>query len=77
MKLFESLNRELKQAPCGTYAPYYFRYLGYRNALGADVPILRAEGIRALFSESKPVILKSEWIAGNKNLCFVKKTHWY
>ncbi|MBQ1216324.1 MAG: DUF3029 family protein [Clostridia bacterium] len=73
MKLFESLNLELKQAPCGTYAPYYFRYLGYRSALGADVPTLRAEGIHALFSESKPVILKSEWFAGNKKSLFCKE----
>lgn len=72
MKLFESLNRELKH-PNGTYAPYYFRYLGYREDLSAPPPTLRASGIHALFARSKPVILKSEWIAGNLHSLFCEE----
>lgn len=65
MKLFEHLNSELKQKE-GIYAPYYFRYLGYREDLSADYSSLRANGIYSLFTTPKPVILKSEWITGNQ-----------
>jgi len=69
MKLFESLNEELKQNS-GTYAPYYFRYLGYKEDLSADYATLRANGIYSLFAVPVPVILKSEWIAGNQASLF-------
>ena len=72
MKLFESLNNELKQK-AGIYAPYYFRYLGYREDLSADYTSLRANGIYSLFTQPKPVILKSEWIAGNQLSLFCEK----
>ena len=69
MRLFESLNNELKQKN-GIYAPYYFRYLGYREDMSADYASLRANGIYSLFTQPNPVILKSEWIAGNKKSLF-------
>ena len=65
MKLFKSLNNELKPQN-GVYAPHYFRYLGYREDMAADYSSLRANGIYALFTIPRPVILKSEWIAGNQ-----------
>lgn len=72
MKLFESLNNELKQK-ASIYAPYYFRYLGYREDLSADYTSLRANGIYSLFTTPKPVILKSEWIAGNQLSLFCEE----
>ena len=72
MKLFESLNNELKQK-AGIYAPYYFRYLGYREDLSADYSSLRANGIYSLFTTPKPVILKSEWVAGNQQSLFCEE----
>ena len=72
MKLFESLNNELKQK-ASIYAPYYFRYLGYRENLSADYSSLRANGIYSLFTTPKPVILKSEWIAGNQLSLFCEE----
>lgn len=72
MKLFEDLNSELKQKE-GIYAPYYFRYLGYRENLSADYSSLRANGIYSLFTTPKPVILKSEWIAGNQLSLFCEE----
>ena len=65
MRLFERLNNELKQTE-GIYAPYYFRYLGYREDMSADYSSMRANGIYALFTQPTPVILQSEWIAGNQ-----------
>ncbi|MBQ8341668.1 MAG: DUF3029 family protein [Clostridia bacterium] len=73
MKLFEHLNNELKQPKGGTYAPYYFRCLGYREDLSADYSTLRANGIYALFTEPTPVILKNEWIAGNQRSLFCEE----
>ena len=73
MKLFESLNKELKEAPKGVYAPDYFRYLGYRYDMAASPAALRANAITALFTETKPVILKSEWIIGNKRSLFCEE----
>ena len=73
MKVFESLNEELKSEQIGTYAPYYFRYLGYTKDMSAEMPILRANGICSLFTQTAPVILKAEWIAGNKNSLFCQE----
>ena len=73
MKLFESLNNELNHPPCGAYAPYYFRYLGYQKDPSASISLLRAEGIYSLFTETKPVILESEWLAGNKKSLFCEE----
>ena len=72
MKLFESLNNELRQTS-GVYAPHYFRYLGYREDLSADYASLRANGIYSLFTTPKPVILKSEWVAGNQQSLFCEE----
>lgn len=72
MKLFESLNHELGQEPTRSKAEahYYFRYRGYMKDIAACPSILRANGIYAIFTETKPVILRSELIAGNtKALC--------
>ena len=44
MKVFELLNNELNAEKIGRYAPYYFRYLGYKNDLAATPSTLRANG---------------------------------
>lgn len=73
MKLFQNLNKELCEESCKTYAPYYFRYLGYAKDMAATPPILRANGISALFTETVPVILKNEIIAGNTKLIYADR----
>lgn len=75
MKLFEQLNSELRQEYTGTYADFYYRYLGYKSDMTASYQMFRANGIYSLFTSGKPVILKSELIAGNKALlyCEVEK----
>lgn len=74
MKLFEYLNKEFSQVQNGVYAPYYYRTLGYRKDLSASPTVLRANGIYALFTQTTPVILKSEKIAGNKFSLFADAT---
>ena len=73
MKLFERLRSELKESPAGTYAPYYFRYLGYQEALGTPPATFRAAGIYSLFTRTKPVILKSELFAGNTRCLYTQE----
>lgn len=65
MRLSEYLDEEMKEPTEGTFAPYRYRYEGYIRDLAASPSVLRANGIYALFAESKPVILKNELIAGN------------
>jgi len=65
MELFELLNQELCEELTGTYAPFYYKFLGYRKEMGASPAAFRANGIYALFTESRPVIRKHELIAGN------------
>lgn len=66
MKLFEHLNNEICEETKGIYSPRYFKYSGYKRHISAKPSVLRANGIYALFTETTPVILKSELIAGNK-----------
>ena len=73
MKLFQMLDQELKKEPAGTYAPYYYRYLGYKEKLSASPAVFRANGIYALFAQSRPVILKNELIAGNLRCLYCEK----
>lgn len=66
MKLFRYLNDEIYAETNGVFAPYYYRYIGYRKDISAKPSIFRANGIYALFTETKPVIMKNEIITGNK-----------
>lgn len=70
MKLFELLNAEQKEPVSGTYAPYYFRYLGYKENFAAKPAMLRAMGAHSLFINPQPVILKNELVAGNTKCLF-------
>lgn len=72
MKRFEALNEEMKQTPKGVYAPYYYRAQGFRKWLAAPPATLRANGICALFTESRPVILKNELLAGNLHCLYTE-----
>ncbi len=73
MKTFEFLNQELKKTPKGIYAPYYFRYLGYQKNPSATPMTFRSNIIYSLFTETKPIILKNEWIVGNKKALFCQE----
>lgn len=73
MRLSEKLKNELCSEVDGIYAPYYYRFLGYQNKPDAPTPIFRANGIYSLFTESRPVILKNELIAGNLKSLYVQK----
>ena len=65
MKLFELLNDEISQEFNGRFSPFYYKYLGFRKDPSLNPASLRANGVYSLFTETKPVILKNELIAGN------------
>lgn len=65
MILFEKLYDEICQETNEEFAPFYYRYLGYRQDIAAKPSTFRANGIYALFTKTKPVIMKNELIAGN------------
>ncbi len=66
MKLFDQMSTDYFTDRHGTYAPYYFRFLGYKKDLAAAPVPLRANGIYALFTETQPQILPAELITGNR-----------
>lgn len=72
MRLFEKLNNEIYQETEGTFAPYYFRNHGFLKDPAANPPTFRANGIYALFTEPKPIILKNERIAGNTKCLYTQ-----
>ena len=65
MKTFQYLQNELEVTPCGERVPYYFRYLGYREAPAATPAIARSNAVYALFAKTEPYIHPHELIAGN------------
>ncbi len=74
MQLFQLLDAELEAETEGTYAPYYYRHLGFKDNLTEKPATVRGAGIASLFAASHPVILKSEWIAGNLKSLFCKES---
>ncbi len=65
MKRFEALRKEFYEKPEGTFAPEYFRSLGYKAYMAEPITIFRARGIEALFTKSRPHIFMNDLIVGN------------
>ncbi len=59
------LKKEFDVKPAGVYAPYYYRFLGYRQDYAAPRTTARANAVYALFSETRPHIYKNDLIAGS------------
>lgn len=74
MKLFKNLEKEMDVIPKGVYAPYYFRYLGYRKDPIAPAPIVRANAAYSLFTNTKPCIFVHDLIVGNTNCLWVEES---
>ncbi len=73
MSLRTELRKEFDNIPNGTYAPYYYRYLGQRDHLGEPVAIMRAHGIYSIFANTTPVIYKNDLVAGSKKGAYTSK----
>ena len=66
MKTFQHLQEELEVGQKGERVPYYFRYLGYREAPAATPAVARSNAVYSLFVNTKPHIFPHELIAGNE-----------
>lgn len=73
MKLFKKLYDEIHAERNGTYAPYYYKYLGFMEDINASPATLRANGTYALFTLPQPIIHTAEWIAGNRTLLYCEE----
>ncbi len=65
MKQTAHLMAEIQAPLTGTYAPYYFRYLGYIKALAAPNVAARANATEALFTLPPAYIYAHDLIAGS------------
>lgn len=66
MKTFQYLQKELEIQPSGQRVPYYFRYLGYREAPAATPAVARSNAVYSLLTNTKPHIFPHELIVGNE-----------
>ena len=76
MKLLDQLKKELEISPSGTYAPYYFRYLGIQEHLNDPITLLRAHGIHALLSKTPAHIFPSDLIVGSTYGAYVEESEY-
>lgn len=73
MKIFEALREEICLEENGILSPDYYTYLGYRRDFTAPPSQFRANGLYALLAETKPRVLKNEWITGNKKSLYTEE----
>lgn len=73
MSTATDLRREVNEIPKGVYAPYYFRYMGFREAMAEPAPIFRASAIKSLFENTTPYIFVNDLIAGNTRGLYVEE----
>ena len=73
MSLRTELRKEFEKIPKGTFAPYYYRYLGQREHLGEPVVKMRAYGIYSVFANITPIIFQNDLIAGCKAGAYIDK----
>ena len=66
LKILQYLQEELEIQQQGERVPYYFRYLGYREAPAATPAIARSNAIYSLLANTTPRIFPHELIAGNE-----------
>lgn len=65
MKTSQLLKEEISAGIKGTYAPHYFKYLGYREDFSASKVTARANATEKLFSLPHAFLYKNDWIAGS------------
>ena len=65
MTTTEWLKEEIEQKQEGVFAPYYFKYLGYRQSFLEPKPLACANAVYTLFAESGAHIYRNDLIAGS------------
>ena len=64
MQLMEQLKKEMSTPPAGSFAPHYFRAMGYREGAHTTPSGRRADGIAALLTRPTPHIFQGDLIVG-------------
>lgn len=67
------LKQEILTKPTGEYAPYYFKYLGYRADLTCSRILARGNAVYSLFTAPSAFIYKNDLIVGSNRSLFVEK----
>lgn len=65
MEITQLLKKEIEGPIKGTYAPFYFKYLGYKESFSISKALARANAIKNLFSKPLPYIYKNDRIVGS------------
>jgi len=74
-ELTKALVAEQEAPFVGAYAPFYLRYLGYKNNSTLPGPALRAKGVESLFSMGNPYVYANDLIVGNNRYPLVQIEH--
>ena len=74
MKSAFLLKKEIENRPNGTYAPYYWKYLGYKSELSAPKRAARVNAVKALFTLPEAHIYQNDWIVGSLRPMFCEKS---
>ncbi len=74
MKRTDRLKAEFQTPLTGTYAPHYYKYLGYRKELAASNTQARANAIEALFTCAPAYVYENDLIAGSVRPLWCEKS---
>lgn len=74
MKSAYLLKNEIENKPDGIYAPYYWKYLGYKSNLGSSKREARVNAVKALFTLPEAYIYQNDWIVGSLRSMFCEKS---
>lgn len=66
------LKQEILTKPVGEYAPYYFKYLGYRTDLTCSRILARGNAVYSLFAKPDAYIYKNDLIVGSNRSLFIE-----
>lgn len=72
MRTTDLLKQEIKTLPKGTWAPNYFRSVGYLSSRHTDNACQRADAVYSLFTEPKAHIYQNDLIAGSMRSMFAE-----
>lgn len=74
MKITRLLKKEIEAPIKGIYAPFYFKYLGYKDNFNISKALARAKAIKNLFSKPLPYIYRNDKIVGSIRPLWIEKS---
>ncbi|MBQ1846583.1 MAG: hypothetical protein II135_01130 [Clostridia bacterium] len=74
MNLLNDLKEEMKERPQGVFNPHLYRCRGYNTSAAGYNSMIRADGIKAIFTDPEPYIYKNDLIVGSIRPYYVTQT---